>query len=42
MPWPHLGARLAAANTRIVALVRELDNDELYGAPWCRTYTAGG
>ncbi|QSE72367.1 ClbS/DfsB family four-helix bundle protein [Rhodococcus sp. PSBB049] len=41
VPWPDLLQRLAAANSRIVALIRELDDDELYGAPWYRTYTAG-
>lgn len=41
VPWPQLLQRLDAAHDRIVALVRGLDNGELYGAPWYRTYTAG-
>ncbi|WP_244192550.1 ClbS/DfsB family four-helix bundle protein [Dietzia lutea] len=39
--WPDLLGGFAAAKDHIVALVDGLDDTELYGAPWYRTYTAG-
>lgn len=40
-PWPALVVRLDTAKTAIAHLVDGMSNEDLYGAPWYRAYTAG-
>ncbi|MDR6865897.1 hypothetical protein J2Y69_000482 [Microbacterium resistens] len=39
--WPQLRTRLTDANARIVALIEERTDQELYGAPWYGRWTMG-
>lgn len=41
LSWEQLLRRLAVAKSAIVVLVESLDDDQLYGATWYGTYTAG-
>jgi len=41
IPYPQLTERLADAKTRIVSLIEERSNDELYGRPWYEKWTMG-
>ncbi|MCZ4556796.1 ClbS/DfsB family four-helix bundle protein [Rhodococcus maanshanensis] len=39
--WTGLLTRFAAAEEQVIALVESMSDDELYGAPFHRRYTAG-
>ncbi|MCQ4117961.1 ClbS/DfsB family four-helix bundle protein [Rhodococcus tibetensis] len=39
--WAELLERLSAAESRIVALIDSMSNEELYAKPWYKKYTAG-